>query len=291
MRISVTLLCSYLYCKRKLFLERVLKLVEPPKEVLVIGSIKHQTFEEINNVDEQIVCSIKNKEQADNLRELYNKIYLKLLKSSIIKNNKSLRNFNILPKQLYEKLKLLFLNQANVRTAHLQSFILKHNIFGKELWKKLTPKITSEYKIYSKNLELSGIIDQLEVYKAGYVPVELKSGKMPKEDVWPSHKIQVGAYAMLLEEKFNKNINEGFIYYIDHDEKRHVPINPFLKEEIIDLKNNVKLLLNSHELPNICDNENKCNVCGLKNECFNLNQEKVVKKLKVKEHPKLKQKV
>ena len=43
---------------------------------------------------------------------------------------------------------------------------LKDHVFPEpkdliELWEKLTPKITSEFKIMSHNLFLSGIIDQI----------------------------------------------------------------------------------------------------------------------------------
>ena len=38
-RISVSTLSAYMYCKRKLFLERVLGLFEPEKEALVKGTI------------------------------------------------------------------------------------------------------------------------------------------------------------------------------------------------------------------------------------------------------------
>ncbi|MBI2659513.1 hypothetical protein HYX05_05440, partial [Candidatus Woesearchaeota archaeon] len=58
MKISVSLLSSYLYCSRKLFLEKVLLLEEPPKESLVMGSIRHETYDNINKKEEEIVTSI-----------------------------------------------------------------------------------------------------------------------------------------------------------------------------------------------------------------------------------------
>ena len=58
MYISVTMLSSYLYCKRKLFLERVLGLFEPDKGALVKGSIRHKTYEEINKIEENIFKKI-----------------------------------------------------------------------------------------------------------------------------------------------------------------------------------------------------------------------------------------
>jgi len=148
---------------------------------------------------------------------------------------------------------------------------VQNKVYGEELWNSLTPKIKSEIKIQSDALALTGIIDRIEEYKEGPVPIELKTGSMPKEGVWPGHRIQIAAYALLLEEKLKQPIKEGFVHYLDADEKRHIAINPFLKEEVKELKEKVRNLLNSAEIPEITENSNKCNVCGLKDKCFNEN--------------------
>ena len=61
MKISVSLLSSYLYCSTKLFLEKVLLLEEPPKESIVMGSVRHETYDSINKKEEEIVTSITKK--------------------------------------------------------------------------------------------------------------------------------------------------------------------------------------------------------------------------------------
>lgn len=268
MKISVSLLASYLYCPRKIYLERVLKLFEPPKEALVKGTIKHKMFETMNEIEEKIVLCVKNHEILANLEEIYKKAYSKILKNIIIKNKARLDQFNIDPRIFFEQTIPIFNQQAEERSLNIINFVDKHSIFGQELWEKLTPKIHCEFRIKSDELGLSGIIDQLEVYENDYVPIELKSGTAPKEDVWPNHKIQLAAYAMLLEERYNKEIKEGFIHYIDSNERRHVPINIFIKDEVNELKEKVKQLLNSLEIPEFCGNENKCSSCGLKEKCY-----------------------
>jgi len=50
------------------------------------------------------------------------------------------------------------------------------------------PILISEQRIGSDKLQLKGIVDRIEVYENGYVPVELKTGKIPKEGVWPGHR-------------------------------------------------------------------------------------------------------
>ena len=119
-------------------------------------------------------------------------------------------------------------------------------------------------RIKSDILELSGMIDKVEKYKEGLVPVEMKTGSMPKEGVWPGHRIQLAAYALLLEEKSGKEIKEGFVHYLDTNERRHIVMNPFLKDEVKELKNKVKELLSSTEHPEKTENEKKCLKCGIR---------------------------
>lgn len=275
MRISVTLLSSYLYCPRKIFLERVLGMYEPPKDALIKGTVKHLAFEMINDSEERIVKSVKNKEILSEIGNIYEKEYIKILRQAVLKNKKELEKFDVNLKDFFNKTKPIFINLSQSRAFNVLSFSEKHNVFGDELWEKLTPKIQSELNIFSPGLELSGIIDQLEIYEHGYVPIELKSGKAPREDAWHNHKIQLGAYSLLIEEKFKTNIKEGFIHYIDSDSRRHVPMNVFLKDEVIELRDKVKKLLSEKELPSHCHNQNKCKVCGLYDNCYN---ERVMKK-------------
>jgi len=61
MKISVSTLSAYIYCSRKLFLQRVLALEEPPKESLVLGTLRHEIYDFINLSEERIVKSIAKK--------------------------------------------------------------------------------------------------------------------------------------------------------------------------------------------------------------------------------------
>jgi len=291
MAISVSLLASYLYCPRKIFLERILAFYEPPKEALVIGAIKHEIFDQINKKEEQIVSNIKQKTSLEELEETYKTIYSKILRETIIKNKEKIKQLQINVPDIFKKTWPLIITQSKTRALNIFTFTETHLVFGKELWEKLTPKIHSEFRIKSTKLELSGIIDQLEIYEKGYVPTELKSGKAPKEYAWPNHKIQIAAYAMLLEEKYNIGVKEGFIHYLDANEKRHIPINIMLKDEIRELTKKVKELLKSREIPEICENKNKCSPCGLKDTCYDEKKLKSRQKELLKDQQKLKQKL
>lgn len=263
------MLSSYLYCPRKLFLQRVLAVEEPPKESLVLGSLRHEIYDFINRSEERIVTSIKEKTDYQRLMSTYKTFYSRILREKIIKNKSRIKEVNLDIVDVFKRTWPLILNEAEIRSKNILDFIQKYNIYGKGLWEKLTPKIISEQRVESDQLQLKGIVDRIEVYETGYVPIELKTGKMPKQGVWPGHKIQIVAYAMLLEEAFKTKVKEGFVRYLDADETRQIAINPFMKEEIINLVREVQNLLKSQNLPNYCKNKNKCTKCGVRETCYN----------------------
>ena len=272
MKISVSLLSSYLYCSRKLFLEKVLLLEEPPKESLVMGTIRHETYDKINKNEELIVTSITKKTTLEDMQNLYKQNYLKILRKAIANSRKRLAEVNINMLDAYKKSFPFIMEESSSRSSNIFSFIEKNKIFGAELWEKLTPKILSEVRIDSEELKLKGIIDQVHVYEDNYVPFELKTGRAPADGVWPSHRIQIAAYSLLLQEKFKKPIKEGFIFYLDTKEKRHVAINPYMKEDVKRIVGEVISLLENKNLPDFCDNENKCRKCGLRQTCYDENE-------------------
>ena len=280
MKISVSLLSTYLYCSRKLFLEKVLLLKEPPKESLVMGSIRHETYDNINKKEEKIVASITKRTDLAAIQELYKQNYLKILRKAVANNKKRLDEVNINMLEAYRKSFLFIMEESSIRARNIFNFIETNNVFGEELWEKLTPKIISELRVESDELRLKGIIDQVHVYDNEYVPFELKTGRTPSDGVWPSHRIQIAAYSLLLQEKFNKQIKEGFVVYLDTKEKRHITFNPFMKQEVKQIVDEVISMLESKELPDFCNNENKCKKCGLKQTCYD--EEEVNNLLKIK---------
>jgi CRISPR-associated protein Cas4 len=159
------------------------------------------------------------------------------------------------------------MHEVEERSRNIHLFMLENKVYGNELWEKLTPKILSELKVESESLQLRGIVDRVEIYERGYVPIELKTGKMPKEGMWPGHRIQIAAYTLLLEEKFNKEIKECFVNYLDAGARRQLTMNPFMKEEIIELVNEIQNLLEKKNIPTYTENRNKCVNCGLKERC------------------------
>jgi len=267
--VTATQLSSYLYCPRKLFMSSVLLVEESPKRELVKGRIWHETYESINNAEEKIVSSIKTKNYQDIL-DIYLKNYSKLLRDVIIRNKTGLKEFNITMIDVFTEYWPSFEEEAKGHALNVSRFIDNYDVYGLDLWNKLTPKIFSEQYFKSDRLNLSGVVDVLEIHEiAGKkicVPVELKTGKFPDKGMWDGHRIQLGAYILLLED-LGKSVTEGVVRYKDA-EGRVLQMNSFLRDEILTLISKTDILLKGFSLPDIADNKNKCKTCQLKAICY-----------------------
>ena len=266
MMISVTDLSSYEYCPRKLYLQKVLKIVEFPKEAMLLGNVRHETFDQMSKVEENIVTDLKSGEYVDVLKN-YKEKHSAILQRVVIKYKSDLKEFNLDLSETFTKAWNSVYIEAKERALNVSKFMKKTGFTGSKLWEELIPKIDSEYRVNSKDLKMRGIIDQVRIYPEEQVPYELKTGSAPRTGVWPGHQLQVGAYIMLLKSQ-GKTVNSGFVSYLDLEEKRSVPYNSFLESNILKLRDEVIKLLESHELPPRIDNMNKCKSCALREKCY-----------------------
>ncbi|MBI2175907.1 CRISPR-associated protein Cas4 [Candidatus Woesearchaeota archaeon] len=253
--VSVTDLSSFLYCQRALYQKKVLGYVEKPNQSMILGTIRHQFYDLANKHEEAIVVHLHQEATHDEAVLAYAKSYENLLKAAVMSNAKSLAQFDIQPFQVLPQLQQIAAAEAHERAGNVLSFSAQHNVFGNELWQLLTPKILTEVRVRSQLLLLKGVVDRVEVYENSVLPVELKTGKMASEGVWPSHRVQVAAYMMLLKEKFRKPVSRAVIRYLDHNSSKTVVMNPYMELEVKELIEKVTRLLQSSIIPKPCGRE------------------------------------
>ena len=271
--VHATQLSSFMYCKRKLFISNVLLVEEPPKAELIKGTVWHRTMEWINKHEQSIVESLKSGNFMD-ISEIYRREFAKALRDMIIHHKSELKEFDIKLMDIFKEYWPSIDEEAKVRAWNISSFMGRYNIFGKELWEKLSPKILSEQHFRSEKLGLSGIIDVIEVHDNKiYIPVELKTGKVPEGQnaMWPGHRMQIATYMLLLEDA-GKQVSEGVVKYKDSDEKRVLQLNTFLKDEVMQLVSEVNKLISGFLLPEKTDNKKKCEKCSFKTVCYDDNE-------------------
>jgi len=266
MRLSVSMLSSYIYCKRKLFIEKVLKIKEEPKEATVKGSVRHKIFEIMAEREESIIVSITKDHSLYDVIKMYSSTFGEILRLVFEKFKYQLKKVDIRPLNLFKEIWPMFLEESKERAKSIWDLIKEHQVYGLELLNKL-PKSEPEHRIYSEKYNLIGIIDRIEFIDKNPVPIEFKTGKMPFEGIWDNHQIQLAAYSLLIEEKFQARVAEGYVIYLDHNEKRRLVFNPFMKQEVIELINKVNKLIDDKEIPEMPQNTKKCVSCKLKHIC------------------------
>jgi CRISPR-associated protein Cas1 len=126
--------------------------------------------------------------------------------------------------------------------------------------------------LQSDKLDLQGAVDVLKRRDGQVVPYEHKrgrsAGKAGAREAWRTDRIQVGAYAMLVEEAHGQPVVEGRIRYHADRVTVRVPIDEGLRSEVRSAIARARELRTSVERPPIADNEKLCVRCSLSSVCL-----------------------
>jgi CRISPR/Cas system-associated exonuclease Cas4 (RecB family) len=273
MIIPVTLLSEYQYCPRKVYYSKVLKIRVPPNEALVKGKVRHKIEEEANIRFDFVVTKV-SRGDFDFIFNLFRESYLELVRRTILHNVKLMQSINLDVQAITNEFMETFTVLAKQVAESIHEIVIKHKVLGKDILQHIKTEQTAEMFIESKELQLRGIIDAVEFAEDNVIPIELKTGSMPRQGVWPSHKIQVGCYMLLCKEHYeDKKIEFGIVRYLDFNEDREVVLNPFLRDEIFSTRDKVITILEGklvpERLPSIEGNINrKCINCLYKKKCY-----------------------
>jgi len=267
--LPVTDLTTYLFCPRKLYLKKVLKLKEPLNINVVLGQVHHEVLENFYKNEKEIVSSITPNDNKRDILLKYKTAFYQHLVKAIAKRRNIIKTTALSPIEIFQQMWTILQNKAEHRCANIISCIEHTHTYKTELWHNITPKITTEIGVCGCNLPLYGRVDQLEETGSTLIPVEIKNSDHPsgKRGPWESHEIQLNAYIMILKEK-HPEINTGYIEYnncrekVEICSKREARINLLISE--------VKKVLNSRSIPPISKNKNKCVKCGLMAQCHSI---------------------
>ncbi len=128
-------------------------------------------------------------------------------------------------------------------------------------------------ELASDNLGLLGKVDCVRRRDGSYLPYEHKRGQPRRNDgqpheAWPSDRLQLIAYAVLLEEAFGQPIPEGRIRYHAANVTVRVPIDDRARDELRQAIEEARRLRSSIERPPITDNDRLCAHCSLAPVCL-----------------------
>ncbi|KXK15171.1 MAG: CRISPR-associated Cas4 family protein [Chloroflexi bacterium OLB15] len=119
-------------------------------------------------------------------------------------------------------------------------------------------------RLFSQQLGLRGILDEVVyMHKGGAIPVDYKLTKAVKTN----HRIQLAAYALLLEDCENRPVERGFVYLIPLRKMIPVIITPKLRETVINIIAEIDLMIRAERMPPPAAHESQCAACEFRRFC------------------------
>lgn len=128
-------------------------------------------------------------------------------------------------------------------------------------------------EVASERLGLMGKVDAVRHREGGWVPYEHKRGRCARApsgeaEAWPSDRLQVAAYALLLEEAFATPVAEARIRYHASGVTVRVPINEAAREAVARAVARARVLRMEGQRPPVAENPRLCTHCSLAPVCL-----------------------
>lgn len=127
-------------------------------------------------------------------------------------------------------------------------------------------------QLESSSLGLRGEVDVLRRIDGALVPYELKrgksSGKKGDKRAWDTDLLQLGAYALLVEEHFGQPATEGRIRYLADKITIRVEIDAALRERVQKSIKRARQLSETVTRPPVTEHEGRCLHCSLAPACL-----------------------
>lgn len=261
MRVHASSLREYEFCPRAVYLKNVLKI--PPKRSVerCRGLLGHAIRKELSLRQSKLLGRVKDVKEIEPLM-------LEELNSILEDIPYIYRNMlaGIEPDEYVSEIKTQLTNEIRLMGENLSLMI---NELGIERALEIITPWRVEYSIRSDELKLSGRIDKI-MKQDTYMPIEIKTGYVGNS-TWEGDRLQICAYALLLEDKFDEFIPYGFVEYTQIQEKRPVLTTEKLRRKVINTRDEILEILNG-KVPEICPHGSgkKCQACGFFEDCYNI---------------------
>jgi len=265
--INVSDINSWLYCPRKVYLQRVCGLSTVPNRNMIIGKLKHNILENVSKSEEKLMSQIDSKFENLDIVFLYEDFIKKIANSVFVENMNQIDRFMIDKEDILKKVLRDFSEDIKLRVKSIKE-ALSQGFEKENIWKNLDSVYLSEIRVESEALGLRGRVDRILISRKdnSVIPFELKS----REDrIFLSDEIQLTAYAMLLEHQYHQKISRGFVEVGNN--KQEIAISEERKQQVLKLADEIRAIyaLDSNPPP-MQSNFNKCRNCEFKEECGKL---------------------
>lgn len=129
-----------------------------------------------------------------------------------------------------------------------------------------------EMVLEDEALGLRGKLDALRKKDGNLIPYEHKRGRSRSTDAgpipWASDRLQLGAYAMLLERATGTTISEGCIRYHGDNVLVRLTVDSALREDVQKAVARAQVLIEAEARPPVTQDERRCAKCSLAPICL-----------------------
>ncbi len=125
-------------------------------------------------------------------------------------------------------------------------------------------KATKQFRVHllSDRLNLEGVLDCLLTVRDELIPVDYKQMRSFNGKPWLDHKVQLTAYALLLEDKFDTVVKRGYIYYMPEEKVVKVDVTQRMKNYTKKVINYVEKIIREEQLQPVKVGVSRCLGCG-----------------------------
>jgi CRISPR-associated protein Cas1 len=124
----------------------------------------------------------------------------------------------------------------------------------------------------SEELGVRGTVDVIRRRNGALIPYEHKrgraAGKKGAREAWATDRVQVGAYAMLLEQAYGQRVEEGRVRYHADQVTVRVPVDDDLRGQVVAAIARGREVRRSIQRPPVTPNERLCVRCSLAPVCL-----------------------
>jgi len=121
-----------------------------------------------------------------------------------------------------------------------------------------------EVRLTSGALGLTGRLDEMLIDSNGSrIPVDYKMTR----SVGSQHRIQISAYAMLIEAIFKVPVSRGYIYLIPTRTRHEIIITTALRERVNQILHELKAMVERENFPDPPKNRSICSDCEFRRFC------------------------
>jgi CRISPR-associated protein Cas1 len=143
---------------------------------------------------------------------------------------------------------------------------------GRRLHLEAEDDASETFAIEAPGLGVKGRVDAIRRRDHRLAPVEIKKGRAAPGDgeqaVWRTDRLQVGAYALMLEEALSESVDEARVRYLASNSSIALRVDASLRSEVRTAIEHARELRRSIERPPVTDNERLCVRCSLASVCL-----------------------